>query len=101
MNDAHLHLLINHLPILGAFLSVPVLLVSLWRNRESTVLGVAVMLLVLAAAACASESRACSTRPGSSSGSGRRVSSVMAARSGEVASAGVSDGAGCMAAAIR
>lgn len=49
MNDAHLHLLINHLPILGAFLSVPVLLVSLWRNRESTVLGVAVMLLVLAA----------------------------------------------------
>lgn len=49
MNAAHLHLLVNHLPILGAFLSLPVLAVALWRNQDRSVLGVAAMLLVLAA----------------------------------------------------
>lgn len=49
MNAAHLHLLVNHLPILGAFLSVPVLAVALWRARDRTAIGIAAMLLVLAA----------------------------------------------------
>lgn len=50
MNDAHLHLLFNHLPILGAFLSIPALLIALWRVQERAALGIAVVLLALAAA---------------------------------------------------
>lgn len=57
MNTAHLHLLVNHLPILGAFLSLPVLAVALWRNRETTVFGVAVMLLILATAGAGASMR--------------------------------------------
>lgn len=50
MNDAHLHLLFNHLPILGAFLSIPALLIALWRVQERAAMGIAVVLLALAAA---------------------------------------------------
>jgi hypothetical protein len=50
MNDAHLHLLVNHLPILGFFLAFPVLLVALWRRREPGVMVAAAALLALAGA---------------------------------------------------
>ncbi len=50
MNSAHLHLLVNHLPIIGAFLSVPLLLVALLRRQEASGLRGAVLVLLLAAA---------------------------------------------------
>jgi hypothetical protein len=50
MNTAHLHLLVNHLPILGAFLSLPVLAIALARRREPGILFAGVTLLALAAA---------------------------------------------------
>ena len=34
MNDAHLHLLVNHLPIVGSLLSVLLLSLALWRGER-------------------------------------------------------------------
>ena len=48
LNAAHLHLLINHLPIFGAFLSLPLLLIAWWRRAEKGVLLCAVTIIVLA-----------------------------------------------------
>lgn len=48
MNAAHLHLLINHLPILGAFLAVPLVVLALWRRHEPGTLYGAVFLVVAA-----------------------------------------------------
>lgn len=45
MNLAHLHLLLNHFPIIGSALAVPLLLIAAWRTREwSAVLAPVVVL---------------------------------------------------------
>lgn len=44
MNDAHLHLLVNHLPIVGSLLSVPLIALALWR-RERGAMTAAVLAL--------------------------------------------------------
>ncbi len=49
-NAAHLHLLVNHFPIIGAFLSVPMLLLALLLRKERGLLLASVFLLVVAAA---------------------------------------------------
>lgn len=48
MNAAHLHLIVNHLPIVGSLLALPLLLLTLWR-RQRAMLDASVVLLVLAA----------------------------------------------------
>jgi hypothetical protein len=45
MNAAHFHLLVNHLPIFGAFLSLPLLLIAWWRREEKGVLLAAVVII--------------------------------------------------------
>jgi len=50
MDATHLHLLVNHLPILGTFLALPLLVLALWRRNEPWVLGAAVFLLFLGGA---------------------------------------------------
>lgn len=47
MNGAHLHLLINHLPIIGSLLSIPLLALVLLRPGDTGVLQAAVLVLVL------------------------------------------------------
>lgn len=49
MDATHLHLLVNHLPILGSFFALPLLALALWRRREPWLLAGAVLLLVVAA----------------------------------------------------
>lgn len=49
MNAAHLHLLVNHLPIFGSFLAIPLVVIALWRRHEPGTLYGAVLLTVLAA----------------------------------------------------
>lgn len=49
MNAAHLHLLVNHLPIIGAFLAVPLLLLALLRRQELSGIRAAAFVLALAA----------------------------------------------------
>lgn len=49
MNPAHLHLLVNHLPIVGAFLAVPLLGLALWKRQDTGALRAAVLVLVFAA----------------------------------------------------
>jgi len=45
MGPAHIHLLINHLPIIGSFLCLPVLLVVMLRRKETgTMLSAAILL---------------------------------------------------------
>ncbi len=48
MSTLHLHLLVNHLPIVGAFLGVPLLLLALLRRRDPGALYAAAMVLVMA-----------------------------------------------------
>jgi hypothetical protein len=48
-NEAHQHLLVNHLPIFGAFLAVPMLLMALLLRKERGLLLASVFLLVAAA----------------------------------------------------
>ncbi len=48
MNPAHLHLIANHVPIFAAALSIPLLLVCLWRRDESGTFLTAVLFLVIA-----------------------------------------------------
>lgn len=45
MDAAHLHLMLNHLPIAGMLFAIPLLLVAWWRNSDS--LGRMGMLIVL------------------------------------------------------
>lgn len=47
MNAAHLHLLVNHLPIIGAMLTVPLLLLAMLMPRERGALRAAVLVAVL------------------------------------------------------
>lgn len=47
MNDAHLHLLVNHLPIVGAVFSVALVALALFMPKERGALRAAVLLLVL------------------------------------------------------
>ncbi len=47
-NDAHQHLLVNHLPIFAAFLSIPMLVMTLLLRRERGLLLASVFLLVAA-----------------------------------------------------
>lgn len=50
MNAAHVHLLVNHLPIIGSMLTVPLLLLALATARERGALRAAVLVAVLTAA---------------------------------------------------
>jgi peptidoglycan/LPS O-acetylase OafA/YrhL len=55
MNAAHLHLVINHLPIIGAFLSLPLVAMTLWRRGDrGLLLAVALTLGLTGAGALAS-----------------------------------------------
>jgi len=47
MDATHLHLIVNHLPIMGSFLAVPVLILALWRRQEPYVFAAAALLLAL------------------------------------------------------
>ncbi len=48
MSTLHLHLLVNHLPIVGAILGVPLLALALLRRRDPGALYAAAMVLVVA-----------------------------------------------------
>ena len=47
MNAAHLRLVINHLPIVGAFLTVPLVALALWRRGDRGLILAAVLTLGL------------------------------------------------------
>ena len=47
MNAAHLHLLVNHLPILGTFLAIPLIGLVFWRPRDRGLLVGAALILAL------------------------------------------------------
>jgi len=47
MNAAHLHLVINHLPIIGACLSLPLVALILWRRSDRGLILAAALTLVL------------------------------------------------------
>ncbi|MCB9760982.1 MAG: DUF2029 domain-containing protein [Alphaproteobacteria bacterium] len=48
MNDAELHLVVNHVPVIGALLSVPLLLLTLLSRRQGRgVLRASVLVMVL------------------------------------------------------
>ena len=49
-NGAHLHLLVNHFPIIGASLAVPMLVLTLLLRKERGLLLASVFLLVVTAA---------------------------------------------------
>lgn len=48
-NAAHLHLLVNHFPIIGAFLAVPMLVLALLLRKERGLLLASVFLLAVVA----------------------------------------------------
>lgn len=48
-NAPHLHLLVNHFPIVGAFLAIPVLLLALFLRKERGLLLAGVVLLIIVA----------------------------------------------------
>ncbi len=48
-NAPHLHLLINHLPVFGSALAIPLFLLALWRPRDKGALLAALLILVLGA----------------------------------------------------
>lgn len=50
MDATHLHLVVNHLPIVGVFLSIPLLLLALWRRHDRGALLAAVTVLALSGA---------------------------------------------------
>jgi hypothetical protein len=49
VNAAHFHLIVNHLPIVGAVLSVPLLVLALFQRADRGALRAAVAVLVLSA----------------------------------------------------
>lgn len=54
MNLAHLHLLLNHFPIIGSALAVPLLAIAAWRTREwSAILAPALVLIIAGVCAVA------------------------------------------------
>jgi hypothetical protein len=54
MNAAHLHLVINHLPIIGALLSIPLVILALvFRNERGLLAGAVVTLTLTGAGALA------------------------------------------------
>lgn len=48
MNLAHLHLLLNHFPIIGSVLAIPLLGIAAWRTREWSAVLAPVVVLVIA-----------------------------------------------------
>ena len=50
MDATHLHLVVNHLPIVGVLLSIPLLLLALWRRHDRGALLAAVTVLALSGA---------------------------------------------------
>jgi hypothetical protein len=51
MNTAHLHLILNHIPVLGTFIGLGLLSFALWKHREEskrTALGLLVITALLA-----------------------------------------------------
>ena len=50
MNAAHLHLVVNHLPTMGMFLAIPLILLAMWRRHEVGVTYAACLLLVVGGA---------------------------------------------------
>ncbi len=50
MDATHLHLLVNHLPIVGTFLALPLLVLALLRRADAGALHAAALVLVLAGA---------------------------------------------------
>jgi hypothetical protein len=48
MDATHLHLVVNHLPIVGTFLALPLLLLALVRRADAGALHAAALVLVLA-----------------------------------------------------
>jgi peptidoglycan/LPS O-acetylase OafA/YrhL len=51
MDATHLHLLVNHLPILGSFFALPLLVLALWRRQEPWLFAGAALLLLIGGAA--------------------------------------------------
>jgi len=49
MNPAHIHLLVNHLPIIGSFVGVPLVALALWKRQELGALRAAALVLAIAA----------------------------------------------------
>lgn len=47
-NPAHLHLIVNHLPVMGLVLAVPLVLLAIWRHTEPAASIAAVLVIVLA-----------------------------------------------------
>jgi len=45
-NAAHIHLMVNHLPVFAPLLAIPLLLLSLWRKEEKAIFIGAILLLV-------------------------------------------------------
>lgn len=45
MNPAHLHLLVNHLPIFGVFLALPLYAIALWRRDQGVHLSATVLMV--------------------------------------------------------
>lgn len=55
MDPAHLHLMVNHVPILGAFLSLPLIGIAAWRRAEKApALSYATLLTIAAIGAVVS-----------------------------------------------
>ncbi|NOY24271.1 MAG: hypothetical protein GXP62_00200 [Oligoflexia bacterium] len=50
MDATHLHLLVNHLPILGSFFAVPLLVLALWKRQDPWVFAAAALLLFIGGA---------------------------------------------------
>lgn len=49
MNAAHLHLVVNHLPILGSFFAIPLILLAMIRRKEPGTWYAATLVLLAAA----------------------------------------------------
>jgi hypothetical protein len=49
MNWVHIHLLLNHLPVIGSVLAVPILAWGIWRSSEEVIRVALVLLATLAA----------------------------------------------------
>lgn len=48
-NAAHIHLMINHLPVFAPVLAIPLLLLALWKREEKAIFLGAVLLMVFGA----------------------------------------------------
>ena len=50
MNPAHLHLLVNHFPIIGTYLALPLLVIAAWRRADRGALLAVVLVLAISGA---------------------------------------------------